>query len=378
MRSLMGQTEVILNRTAFYPTSGGQPCDLGDLNGLNVVDVREDGDAVIHVLDASLEDEEVHGQIDWDRRWDHMQQHSGQHILSQAFIRAAGAQTMGFHLGKEESTIDLDKSELSEQTVEAVERLANGIVFENRAIGIRRVSRKEAETIHFRKMPSDESEIRLVEVEQFDRSGCCGTHVRHTGEVGLVKIIRWERYKGGTRVTFLCGVRAVGDYQKKTRILREISRTLTAGEDDVPEVVSRWKDEKKALGKRLRSLVEEKSVFEANELKSRAERIGSRRYIKICFEDRDPQEVQVLVRQIARTDDCIVLAGVKSDRVYLYFGCGKGVGVDVRPLLEAACRIVAGRGGGSPGMAQGNGSDLSKMGEALAAAEEMLVQALQG
>jgi len=220
-----GKPAVVLDRTAFYPTSGGQPHDTGTLGRARVLNVEEtpSGD-IIHILDSPLQPGPVSGLVDWERRFDHMQQHTGQHILSQAFIVAAQAQTVSFHLGQETSTIDIDLPDPSPQIVEKAESLATGIVFENRPVQVLKVDRAKLSELGVRKESQREGEIRVIDVEGFDRSPCGGTHVRRTGEIGLIALLGLERYKGGTRVEFVCGGRALKVFRTENGILKELGR----------------------------------------------------------------------------------------------------------------------------------------------------------
>ena len=366
---------VVLDRTLFYPTSGGQPCDGGSLEGLAVVDVIEEGEVIVHVVEGVVGDKEtIRGEIDWDRRFDHMQQHTGQHILSQAFLRIARAETNGFHLGNESSTIDLNVAEITAEMIDATESQANAIIYENRDVIVRRIPSDEIHTVSFRKKPIDATDIRVVEIDGFDSSGCCGTHVRRTGELGLIKVTRWERYKGGSRISFLCGLRALRDYQKKTEALRDVCQTMTAGEEDAALMVRRWKEERKDSAKRIRSLMNDKLELEASSLWENAEQVGSYRIVSMVFEDRDPDEVQHLVNTLARKDDVVTLMGVKHERAHVFIGRSNNVEIDVRPWFEQVCPIIDGRGGGSPSMARGSGEKVAEVGRAIEKAKALCLQ----
>jgi len=204
---------LILDKTCFYPTSGGQPHDQGTLNGIPVSDVfeREDDGAVVHVVGGQVEGsvlkkgETVHGQIDWEHRFDHMQQHTGQHILSQAFLQLLDAETVGFHLSAESSTIDVDKASLEVAQLDRVEELANAIVFADRRVRTYFVDQESVQDLALRKHPGVTGQIRIIEVEGFDLSPCGGTHVKAAGEVGPIAITKSERRGSETRVEFLCG-----------------------------------------------------------------------------------------------------------------------------------------------------------------------------
>ena len=251
-----GQPAVILDRSAFYPEGGGQPSDRGTLNQVNVLDVitREADEAVLHVLSAQVEDR-VTGVVDSARRFDLMQQHSGQHILSQAFVQAAQAETVSFHLNPDPLdgalTIDLDTAQLSSAQIDRAEELANTIVFENRPIVARFVTDQELQALPLRKPPKVDKAIRIVQVEGFDWSACGGTHVARTGEVGLIKIVKLERRGAETRVEFRCGRRALHDYRRKNQMIMQIAADLTVGFWEVDQAIGRLQADAKALRKQL-------------------------------------------------------------------------------------------------------------------------------
>lgn len=361
-----GMKTVVLDRTLFYPASGGQPADKGFLGGAEVVDVVEEEGIILHVVNGEIGTQErISGKIDWDRRFDHMQQHTGQHILSQSLLRSIEAMTVGFHLGADYATIDLDKADISDDDVRRTERIANGVVFSNRDVHIGQVMHESEGSLPLRKPPKKTGTVRVVEIEGFDRIACCGTHVRKTGEVGIVKVVRMERYKGGTRVTFRCGGRALKDYQDKTDILGEVCRMMTAGQEDVLSSLNRWKDEVKSVSKKIRSLREELLGYEVGRLVEEAENIGCIRVVRISFEDRDPDEVQELVKRLIRSEHVVALIGLKTDRAYLYFGKSANVDADMTKLLETACEEIEGKGGGSSAMARGSGQKISGLNDAL-------------
>jgi alanyl-tRNA synthetase len=225
---------VVLDQTAFYPTSGGQPFDQGMLDGVNVVDVLvdENEDRVLHVLTAPVAEPpaEVLGEIDWDRRFDHMQQHTGQHILSQAFIEVAQAETVSFHLGADSATIDVAGARRpSPADMEQAELLANKIVWEDRPVTARVVSPEELADLPLRKPPTVTEDIRVIQVADFDWSACGGTHVARTGEIGLCKIVKWENRGAETRVEFRCGLRALNDYAQKNNMVNHLAAGFNVG-----------------------------------------------------------------------------------------------------------------------------------------------------
>lgn len=237
-----GRPGVTLDRTAFYPTSGGQPHDTGTLGGAAVVDVVEVNGSIVHIVggldgvppasSALAVGAEVEGTVDWERRFDHMQQHTGQHVLSAVFARELGAETVSVHLDGS-STLDLAISSLEPEAARRVEDAANRIVFENRPVTVRFVSEAEAAQLGLRRPPQRSGTIRVVEVLDCDRSACGGTHVRSTGEIGPIVLRRWERTKGQIRVEFLAGRRAIDDYRWKHALITEWSGRLTVGERDL-------------------------------------------------------------------------------------------------------------------------------------------------
>ena len=246
---------VRLDRTAFYPTSGGQPYDLGTLERIPVVEVLEDATGEIwHLLGATglATSQVVHGIIDWQRRFDHMQQHTGQHLLSAAFEDACAARTIGFHLGAITSTIDLDiggvgSPELTWDKVFTVESAVNALVWQNRPVLVKIVDEDTIATIPLRKPPAVKGEIRVVWVEDYDASACGGTHVSATGAVGLIKVTSLERYKGGVRVGFVCGGRALRHYQTALYTLQTASLALSVGPDDLVPAIARLEEEARTL-----------------------------------------------------------------------------------------------------------------------------------
>lgn len=362
---------VILDRTVFYPTSGGQPNDIGRLNDVSVIDVLEEGEEVLHIVENSIpEGTTVTAKIDWDRRFDHMQQHTGQHILSQAFVQIAKAQTVGFHLGETGSTIDIDVPKLTDEVVQKVETLANGVVFQNLAMDIKRLPPDQIDSIEFRKQPKTEGDIRVVSIPDFDASGCCGTHVQQTGEVGVIKVERWEKYKGGMRVSFLCGWRALGDYQNRLNRLRDVCLILNVGDAEAVEKVQRWQDDRKTTAKRMKTLVDTALDVEAKALIDETKLISNVRIIDSVFSEREMDEVQRLAQKLIQYDDTVVLFGRKGERADLVFGRSKNLELDLRPLIQTACETIDGKGGGSPSMGRGSGQNVSELEGAIQAARE--------
>ena len=262
-----GHPALILDQTAFYPTSGGQPHDLGRLNNAAVVDVVEDDERrILHLLERPVTESKAQGQIDWKRRFDFMQQHTGQHLLSQVFLRLCDAETVSFHLGADACSIDLNQAELDPDAVEFVEVLANQILYENRAVITHLVSSDDLARFPIRKPPTVEGIARVVEIKDFDYSLCCGTHCAQTGEIGMIKITKAENYKGGSRIYFLCGSRALKDYQRKCALFKQLSEMMSSGEAELPQLVGKLQDELKTLRREQQELTAQALEQEANAL----------------------------------------------------------------------------------------------------------------
>ena len=238
-----GRTDVVLDRTAFYPTGGGQPCDLGSLGGYPILDVLEEGDLVVHRILGSLAEGPVRGEVDWERRLDHRQQHTGQHILSRAFVDTCAANTVGFHLGADRCTIDLHREDLDEEAMDRAERAANIAVMSDLPIVAAWYPDAASVPTPLRREAPAEGPVRVVAVGTFDATPCCGTHCDRSGQVGPIKILRWERKKGGLRIEFVCGARALGDYARSRRFLRAAALALSTDEAGVPARVAALQEE---------------------------------------------------------------------------------------------------------------------------------------
>ncbi|MGQ9786657.1 MAG: alanyl-tRNA editing protein [Anaerolineae bacterium] len=381
---------VVLDRSAFYPTGGGQPHDTGTLAGYPVLEVVEraaDG-AVVHMLpaDSVLPGGKLEGVVDWPRRFDHMQQHTGQHILSQAFVRLFQADTVGFHLSQSYSTIDLNRNDLSEEEIARGEALANQIVFEDRPVHWQWVDAEEARQLPLRKPPAVHEHIRIVHIEDFDWSACGGTHVARTGAVGIIKVTHVERRGAETRLTFLCGGRALHHYATLHALTSRMARQFTVAIEELPEVVQRLQDEARRERKAREQLQEALIEHEAAVLVSQAPQMGTVRVIAQQFTGRVPQEVRRLASRITAYGGSVVLFALASGGEGHPAGHGKGqllfaraedVAGDMRALLQEVCREMGGSGGGSSSMAQG-GCDATRLSEALERAQTLLRRWLAG
>jgi alanyl-tRNA synthetase len=364
---------LILDQTCFYPTSGGQPNDQGTLNGFPVSDVfeQEDDGAIVHVVSGEVEGpalnegETVHGQIDWERRFDHMQQHTGQHILSQAFLQLLDAETVGFHLGAEASTVDVDKAPLEAAQLDAVESLANTVVFANRAVRIHFADQDHMGDLALRKQPTVTGPIRVIEVESFDLSPCGGTHVKAAGEVGPIAITKSERRGSETRVEFLCGGRALADYRRQRRIVSELASQFSVGDWELVEAINRLIEEAKRHRKELNAAKDQILDYEAIRLWAEAEKRGSLHIVRAVLSEGDGGTLKGLAQRLAKRDACVALLGLKGDRALMAFARSADLSYDMSALLKGACQIIGGSGGGRPDMAQGGGPAGDRLEEAL-------------
>jgi alanyl-tRNA synthetase len=351
-----GRPAVVLDRTALYPASGGQPSDRGTLGGGAVQDVvvREEDGAIVHVLEHDLREAEVEGELDWPRRFDHMQQHTGQHILSAAFERLLDADTVGFHLGAEHSTVDIDAAQLEPAAVIPVEELANRVIWEDRPIGVRFVSPEELAALPLRRPPAVEGPVRIVEVAHLDVNPCGGTHVARTGEIGLLKIVRLDHRGDETRVEFLCGGRALRDYRAKNDVIRRLTAGLTVGYWELDQAVERLQAEAKQLRHELRGARKQLLGAEASELAEAAVVHDPYRVVWRVWERREPGELRALAQELMQYPRTVALLASVVERTHLCFARAEGVDLDVAALLREACARLGGKGGGRPHLAQGS------------------------
>ena len=364
---------VVLDRTAFYPNSGGQPADRGTLGGVAVLDVvvREGDGAIVHILDGVPPGGEVEGLLDWPRRFDHMQQHTGQHILSAAFEQLLDADTVGFHLGVEMSTIDVDVARLEPEAVIPLEKLVNRVVWENRSVSTYSVTPDELASLPLRRPPVVEGAVRIVEVggvgpgsetagvepvHSFDVNPCGGTHVAHTGEVGLIKIVRLDHRGDETRVEFLCGERALRDYQAKNEMTYRLAGMLTVGHWELDRAVERLQTEAKQLRQDLRRARKLLLEVEASELAATAVVHKTYRVVWRVWEPpgRSPEELRGLAQELARLPGMVALLTGIGERTHFCFARAEEVDLDVAALLREACAQLDGKGGGRPHLAQGS------------------------
>ena len=366
-----GKPAVALDQSAFYPEGGGQPADTGTLGDVAVVDVQAADGVVWHTLAQPLEADVVQGQVDWQRRFDHMQQHHGQHLLSAAFERLHGLKTVSFHLGAASATIDLAASTLTSEQVAAAEDLTNQVIWEDRPVLARFVGAEELAQLPLRKPPQVSGPVRVVSVPDFDHSACGGTHPRSTGGVGLAHIRRWERRADVVRVEFLCGERAVRDLRWKNAALGRLAGLLSVGTDEVEVAVARVRDAEERARKRLEAVGEQLIGYEAQDLIAHAELVGIMRVVRQGYADRSLEDVRALARAIS-AGGCVALLGLRAEKTQLIFARADGLDLDCGKLLRETLAQFGGRGGGQPALAQGGLPDATQLEAALDAAVERM------
>lgn len=371
-----GWTAVILDRTAFYPTGGGQPTDTGTLNGARVVECIEDDNAVLHLIQGSTPSigTKVKGRVDWPRRLDHIQQHTGQHILSQAFVTLFNAPTRSFRVLEQSCEIDVELANASTGIIERAVELANNVIWEDREITIRNISAEEAAQLPLRKDPARGGELRIIEVEGFDMSPCGGTHAYRTGEVGMIAVRSWERAKGLIRIEFVAGTRALADYRKANKSARDTAALFSTARDEAPQLAAHMVEENKELHRRVRFLEDIAAGAEATQLYETAEvRSDGTRLIAQVFSDKNPDNLKKLAHALIAKPHAIALLGAfDKENARLIFARSSDATGDMNQLMREACSIVDGRGGGKPDMAQGGGRNVTRLHEAIEKSRELL------
>ena len=354
--------DVVLDRSFFYPESGGQLADAGQLAGSEVVDVREDeSGVVVHEVRAeTAPDGDVDCRIDWDRRFDHMQQHTGQHILSRAFIEVAALQTSSFHMGDDACTIDLDGNHFDDAAVAKAEQLANRIIENDRTVSVRMVSIDLLDQTELRrKVPAGVTDVRLVEVEEFDSVPCCGTHVRSTGEVRLLKVLKYEKAKGCHRVHFKAGRRALADYNEKHEIVSVLTNRLTTGADSITAKVDKLLSDGQTTKKAIKQLSLKLAVVERDLLLAGAQEHNGVRVVVKVLADADADYLRVLATRIQEAGRAVVMLAAADGSVVCAASSDTGVSLG---FVADLARAMGGSGGGRSGFVQlklAEGSDMT-------------------
>ncbi len=362
-REVDGKHHVVLDRTAFYPTGGGQPHDKGWLDGVKVLDVveREQDDEIVHLTERGLEQKRVVGRIDWERRQDHMQQHSGQHILSAAFVKVCNAPTMGFHLGEMISTIDLETSVSIPDRLNEVVQLANQIIFEDRLVRILNVQKEEAAVMVLRKDSDREGILRLIEVTNFDRTPCGGTHVGHTGHIGLLLTRKVERYKQGWRVEFVCGGRALREAGQDFQILTRVSQLLSSPFEEIPGLVEKQIDDARSSRNERVKLLHQLAAFESREMLKGAKSVGKIRFLSKQFENVDWEYVRMVAQHALSEPGVVLFLATSAEKPQVLVAASAESGVQANEVFRKASQSFRLRGGGSKNLAQGSLEDAASI-----------------
>ncbi len=366
-----GKTAVVLDRTAFYPTSGGQPFDVGTLSGARVLDVVDTDDGrILHIVDRAPEAAGVKGAIDWPRRFDHMQQHTGQHVLSAAFDRLLKARTESFHLGADYSTIDLAR-ELSPAEIARGEDEANRVVWEDRPVAIRFAGPDEIVKLPLRKEPKREGTLRLIDVQDFDLSACGGTHVARTGAVGTIAIAATERFRGGSRVTFLCGGRTLAGYRALRDAVAGSVRALSVLPAELPAAIERLQADGKDLRRQIKDFQAKLAAQEADALADAAAAVGGVTAVIAALPGWDAAGLKsIAARIVERPGRVAVLVGEPAPAA-IVVARSAGLTHDAGALLRQLVERHGGKGGGRPELAQGGGIT-SAAADVLQSARELL------
>lgn len=360
-----GKYYIKLNRTIFYPhLSGGQPGDKGTINGVQVLEVYEEDSDIIHVVKENIQSDKVMLNIDWENRLDNMQQHTGQHLLSAAFYKLYNGETVGFHLGQDYVYIDVTLPELSEDEAEKIEIYANRIIYSNFEIKSYYIEKNDIKKIPVRKQPTVNSNIRIVEIDNIDFSPCAGTHLRNTGEIGLIKIRKWEKYKGNIRIEFVCGNRALLDYMWKNRAIKDISLLLSSKDLDIFEKVQTLYNQKEELEKKNRILREELLRYKAEELLRNSIKIGNIPFISKLFDDIDLKELNGISSYLNNISNSVQIYGSKyEDKGQFLISIPKNININLKDIFKEISEEFEIKGGGSPQTVQGGCSleDLDKL-----------------
>ena len=363
-----GRRYVVLNQTAFYPTGGGQPFDTGTLNGVAVTDVEEVNGEVRHFVEREVEDE-GQGEINWVRRFDHMQQHAGQHILSAVFEDRFGYKTVSFHLGQEVCTIDLDISSLDEAEVRKVEAFANSSVQNDHPIETKWITKEEVTQFNLRKEVSVTDHIRLVMIPDVDTSGCGGTHPSSTAEVGAISILKWEKQKKQMRVHFVCGNRVLHQLHQKQKVVQGLTNGLNVPQGDLVDAANRLVTQTKEHEKMIDELNDRILTYEAKELLQSAGTIHEQRVVQMISHEYGMKEIQKLGKTILNEDPSVVVFLISEVENKLQIVCGRGADLDfdMNLTLKEILPLINGKGGGKKDFAQGGG-------EAIRSPEEILIE----
>ena len=355
---------VSLDKTAFFPGGGGQHCDLGYIDNHKVINVIEENGQIYHVTETKpIKIHRVNCKIDWNRRLDGMQQHLGQHVLSGCFFTLFNANTVSVHVGKEISTVDI-QGYLDEESIRKAERFANEIIEENITVEFLTPTKKELKKIKIRRdLPNTNEQIRIVKIGDLDINACCGVHPSRTLDIQAIKIKRWEKHKGATRIEYLAGKRAINDYFKKDEFRNKVCRFLNCGEDDAINSISKLSNDLKNLADENRQIKSEIGEYQIKDMIKEAKSIGNLYVVTKIYDGGDVKHISKIAEKITLNEDMVVLFAIKfEDKVNLIFASSKNINtISMNDLLKDTITLIDGRGGGSKFMAQGGGKNSSNL-----------------
>ena len=355
---------VLLNKTAFFPGGGGQYCDLGIIDNINVLDVYEENDKIYHVLEKKPNRiHKVKCENDWDRREYGMQHHFGQHIISACFNNEYKAKTVGFHLGKDFSTVDIEGF-FKEEDILKIEKMCNEIIRENITVEFLNITKKEAKKLKIKEDLSKLGDnIRVVKIDDIDINLCCGVHMKNTLDLRVIKIKKFEKYKKATRIEFLCGTKAIEEMLKRENYLNKICKLLSSNEEDAYKSIENLNNKLNEVNKENRRLEEIISNYEVKEMIESAEKINNMNVIVKVYENKTMNYMNKIANKIIEKENNIGLFALKNDdRLNLLFACSKNLEkMDMNILLKDSIKLIDGKGGGSKVLAQGGGKNNSNL-----------------
>jgi alanyl-tRNA synthetase len=347
-----------LDQTCFYPEGGGQPADLGTLNGVAVIDVRKDGDRILHYLEKPLKAKEVEGRIDWNRRFHFMQQHTGQHIISGSLKQCEAINTVSVHLGEDATTVEVDSPHVSDQKCAGVEETANGMVCRNLPVVVRWVEDSEVPQLRLRRPTDRRGAIRIVEIPGFDRVACGGIHVAGTGEVMLIKYLGQEKIRGHARLSWKIGRRSMEHYRAAAEISSRLSEELSAQPAEIVDRVLKLKEETKQRAYDLRILEERVACLMAERLLDQATEAGGGRLVARIYEGESAQLLKSVGARLAENADVLFcLISKADDKLFWCIGSGESIPFRFAEAREKLLGIIDGKGGGKPPIYQGIGNN---------------------
>lgn len=351
---------VVLSKTAFYPEGGGQPSDSGKIDGIELLGLTEENGVIYHILPDAPKNSTVLCELDFNRRFDLMQQHSGQHLLSAVFFNTYNGKTSSFHLGEDYISIDISLSEVSSELINEIEDKANNYIYENIEINTFFIKPEEVQNYPLRKLPPTAEDIRIVEIGDVDFTPCCGTHVTRTGEIGIIKIIKFEKYKGITRIYFKCGNRALRDFQNKNDIILELSKKLNSSENEMLNRAYALFQDLDNNSKELKDLKDKLAYYEAKEIIDSSDS----NKLTAAFKDKTFGDIQLISKHILSLGSYLIILASESENRIIFshngsfdLNCGK--------IFKEHLSAYNGKGGGSDKQAQGGFQNAEDMNEFL-------------